>query len=150
IGYASDGFHANGWSLVRRILGEHSAEFSEEEIVDLLAPTRLYHDVVETLRNAGIRPRAMAHITGGGLVENLERFLPSLGATLEVPAWELGAIPKVLAHCEAADVANTFNLGFGWVAIVAPEQVEAALACGPGGLVLGELESTPGIRVSIQ
>lgn len=148
IGYASDGFHANGWSLVRRILRENPAEFTAAEIQQLLAPTRLYHDVVANLREAEVDVRAHAHITGGGLPENLERLLPGKGAALEIPPWELGAIPKVLAHCDMADAPNTFNLGYGWVAIVPPEQSSQALACGPGARALGEVGGT-NVRVEI-
>ncbi|MEM1295484.1 MAG: phosphoribosylformylglycinamidine cyclo-ligase [Verrucomicrobiota bacterium] len=148
IGYASDGFHANGWSLVRRVLRENAAQFSDEEICALLAPTRLYHDVVSRLQEAEIQVRAFAHITGGGLPENLERFLSDFGAELEVPAWQLGAIPKVLEHCDKGDIANTFNLGFGWVAIVPPEQAAAALSCGPGAINLGEVDDSGKVRVN--
>lgn len=148
VGYASDGFHANGWSLVRRVLRENAAEFSDQEIRDLLAPTRLYDDVVKGLREAEIKIQALAHITGGGLPENLERLLGNFGAELEVPAWKLGAVPKVLEHCDKADIANTFNLGFGWVAIVPPEQAGAALSCGPGAVNLGEVNDSGKVRVT--
>jgi len=137
VGYASDGFHANGWSLVRRVLRENPGDFTEPEIREMLAPTRLYHDVVANLRAAKLDVRAMAHITGGGLPENLERLLNGKGMQLTVPAWTKGAIPKVLAHCDPKDMINTFNMGFGWVAVVPAAQAEQALACGPGARVLG-------------
>lgn len=150
VGYASDGFHANGWSLVRRVLSERAADFTEPEILDLLAPTRLYHDVVRGFRTSGIRPKAMAHITGGGLPENLERLLGGKGADLTIPRWELGAVQRVLAHCDPDDCFNTFNMGIGWVSIVAPSDIDAALTLGPGGRVLGTVESEAGhVRVRI-
>ncbi len=149
IGYASDGFHANGWSLVRRILREHAEDFTELEVRELLAPTRLYHDVVNHLRESEITVKAFAHITGGGLPENLERLLGGKGASLEIPAWQLGAVPKVLSHCDMSDVANTFNLGFGWVAVVSPDQADAALACGPGATNLGDICDSGSVRVRI-
>jgi len=149
VGYASDGFHANGWSLLRRILEKFADDFSEQEIRDLLAPTRLYHDVVWGLRDARVGVKAYAHITGGGLVENLERVLGERGADLSVPRWNLGAIPKVLQHVSDEEADDTFNLGFGWVAIVAPGDVDAALAAGPGGKVLGEINDQKGVRVTI-
>lgn len=149
VGYASDGFHANGWSLIRRVIRENADEFSDEEIQQLLAPTRLYHDVVSNMKNSEINVRAHAHITGGGLPENLERLLPGKGAKLEVPRWNLGAVQKVLAHCDAADAPNTFNLGFGWVSIVPPEEADAALACGPGATILGEIDDTGVVSVRI-
>src|SRR6187455_1726708 len=64
IGYPSDGFHANGWSLVRRVLKKHAKKFSAREIKAMLAPTRLYHKEVAALKKAGCDIKAMAHITG--------------------------------------------------------------------------------------
>ncbi len=149
IGYASDGFHANGWSLVRRVLKDHAADFSAEEIVSMLTPTRLYHDVVGDLRKSGLRPKAMAHITGGGLVENLERFLGDKGAELSIPYWNHPAIQKVLRHVDAHDRFETFNMGIGWVVICSPDQVESALKAGPGGSVLGTIRPGAGIKVTV-
>jgi len=148
VGYPSDGFHANGWSLVRRVLQENPGEISDEEMIDLLAPTRLYHDVVEHLRQSGADVRAMAHITGGGLPENLERLFQGLGADLKIPAWDKGAIPKILQHCDSADVVNTFNMGFGWVAIVPPEDADKALSFS-GAQKLGEMREGDGVKVQV-
>jgi phosphoribosylformylglycinamidine cyclo-ligase len=149
IGFPSDGFHANGWSLVRRVLREHAEDFSTDEIIAMLAPTRLYHEEVRALRAASVDVRAMAHITGGGLTENLERFLGHKGADLSIPAWNLGAIPKVLQHCDPADQINTFNMGWGWVVIVPQADKAKALAAGPGGRELGVITDSEGVRVSI-
>ena len=149
IGYPSDGFHANGWSLVRRVLREHPEDFSREEIIALLAPTRLYHEEVNALKAAQIDLKAMAHITGGGLVENLERFLGSMGADLAIPEWTLGAIPKVLHYVDRADRLNTFNMGFGWVVIVPAAHQAAALACGLHGQLLGTISPHHGVRVVV-
>jgi phosphoribosylformylglycinamidine cyclo-ligase len=149
IGYPSDGFHANGWSLVRRVLRENAADFTKEEIIAMLAPTRLYHEEVNALKAAKIDLKAMAHITGGGLVENLERFLGTKGADLAIPEWTLGAIPKVLKHVDAADCLNTFNMGFGWVVIVPAAQKDAALACGLKGQLLGTITAEHGVKVKV-
>ncbi len=149
VGYASDGFHANGWSLVRKILKAYPDDVTREEMAEMLAPTRLYHDVVWALRDRGVDVKAMAHITGGGLPENLERLLGENGADLTVPRWTKGAIQKILRHVEDAEAANTFNLGIGWVAIVAPEEVPEALASGPGALALGTVTDRQGVRVAI-
>jgi phosphoribosylformylglycinamidine cyclo-ligase len=150
VGYASDGIHANGWSLVRRILAENAGEFGTEEVAALLAPTRLYHDVAQGLRGAGVRPRAMAHITGGGLPENLERLFGGLGCDLALPRWDNAPVQKVLAHVDEEDRFHTFNMGIGWVAIVAPGDVEQACGAGPGGVVLGEVNPREGVRVTVQ
>ncbi len=141
VGYPSAGFHANGWSLIRKILAKFPDEFSAEEIVELLAPTRLYHDVVKGLREAGVKAKSMAHITGGGLPENLGRVLGDKGAALNVPRWELGAVQKILAHVEEGEANWTFNMGVGWVAIVAPEDVDTALGL-DGAMRLGEVGGT--------
>ena len=150
IGYQSDGPHANGWSLIRRVFAEHGDAFSKEEIVSLLAPTRLYHDVVNDMKASGVKPRAYAHITGGGLPENLERLLPNHGADVEIPNWENTAMQKIFRYVDAEDKFHTFNMGFGWVAIVAPEDVDQALTAGPGGVQIGTITDTQGVRVSME
>lgn len=150
VGYASDGFHANGWSLCRRILAEHGQEFSESEIQAMLAPTRLYHDVTNGFKKDGIRAKAFAHITGGGLPENLERLFRGMGADLKIPFWENDPVQKLLAHTDPEDRFNAFNMGIGWVAIVDAENTEAACAAGPGGRVIGEIRSGDGVTVSVE
>lgn len=149
VGYASNSIHANGWSLVRRVLRDHPGEVEEAELLAWLQPTRLYHDVVSALRSAGVRPRAMSHITGGGLPENLERLFRGCGADLEIPEWKLPGIQKLYRHVDAGDRFHTFNMGIGWVAIVAPEDAEKACAAGPGGVVLGRMVPEEGVRVKV-
>jgi phosphoribosylformylglycinamidine cyclo-ligase len=150
VGYRSDGFHANGWSLCRRILADHPDEFGEVEIRAMLAPTRLYHDVTDGLVKAGIRPKAYAHITGGGLPENLERLFRGMGADLEIPYWENEPVQKLLSHTDAEDRFNAFNMGIGWVAIVDSKSAEAACGVGPGGVVLGEMRERDGVTVKVK
>ena len=150
IGYASDSIHANGWSLVRRVLRDHAGEVSNQELLGWLQPTRLYHDVVRGLRAANVQPKAMAHITGGGLPENLERLFRGMGADLEIPRWNLPGIDKLLSHVDSADRFHTFTMGIGWVAIVNENQVDAALQAGPGGVVLGRMVPQDGVRVTVQ
>ena len=149
IGYPSDGLHANGWSLVRKILKAHPGLIDDDEWGEFLAPTRLYHDVLAGLREHAIDIKAMAHITGGGLPENLERLLAEKGASITIPRWNLGAIPKVLAFVDDAEAINTFNMGWGWVAIVPAAQAEAAAAFHPGALVIGEIDASGTVRVEI-
>ncbi len=149
VGYASDGFHANGWSLVRRILREHAGLLTQEELRAALAPTRLYNDVVNQMRAKGVAPKAYAHITGGGLPENLERFLGDKGAELQVPFWQNEPVQKVLQYVDEQDRFHTFNMGIGWVAIVHPDQVETAMSVGPESHVLGCIRPGAGIRVSV-
>lgn len=150
VGYASDSIHANGWSLVRRVLREHPGEVSEAEMLEWLKPTRLYHDVTKGLRDGGVKPKAMSHITGGGLPENLERLFRGMGADLEIPKWDLPGIDKLLAHVDAEDRFHTFNMGIGWVAIVSEADVPAALEAGPGGVVIGRMVPQEGVRVRVK
>lgn len=141
IGYPSDGIHANGWSLVRKILSQYPDEFNDEDVVSLLAPTRLYHDVLSGYREMGIKPKAMAHITGGGLPENLERILGELGGELKVPEWTLGSVQKILSHVEINEAFSTFNMGIGWVSVLDPNDVDSALKSYNGSVKLGEVSN---------
>lgn len=150
VGYKSDSIHANGWSLVRRVLREHPGCVSAQELLGFLEPTRLYHDVVRDIRATGVKPKAYSHITGGGLPENLERLFRGFGADLEIPAWGLPGISKLLEHVDAEDRFHTFNMGIGWVAIVAAGEAEKILSAGPGGTILGTLVDTEGVRVKVR
>ena len=113
IGFASAGLHANGFTLVRRML-----EAEDYDGADLLAPTRLYLDVARRLRG---RAKAFAHVTGGGILGNLERVLPhGRTAELDWDAWERLPVFHWLArHVEEDELRRVFNLGIGWCAIVA-------------------------------
>ncbi|MGA0778872.1 MAG: phosphoribosylformylglycinamidine cyclo-ligase [Gemmobacter sp.] len=138
LGLGSDGVHSNGFSLVRRVaeaagLGwEDRAPFADAPLgAALLAPTRLYvRPVLGAIRAGGVR--ALAHITGGGITENLPRVLPEgLGAEVDLGAWRL---PPVFAWLRAAggiapaEMLRTFNCGIGMILVVAPEHAEAAAA----------------------
>ncbi len=149
VGYPSDGFHANGWSLIRKILTVKGVTLSGDDFRRLLAPTRLYFREVAALRAAGVGVKAMAHITGGGLPENLERLLGDLGARISIPAWDAGPVAAILQHVETPEAVNTFNMGFGWVAIVAAGDVESALECGEGSRVIGEVVAGGGVTVEV-
>jgi phosphoribosylformylglycinamidine cyclo-ligase len=126
VGFPSAGVHANGFTLVRRMLEEEDYDGP-----DLLAPTRLYLDVVRRLRD---RARAFAHVTGGGIAGNLERVLPA-GRRVEIDwdAWERPPVFGWLArHVDEEELRHVFNLGIGFCAVVpAPE---------PGELVIGRIE----------
>ena len=149
VAYPSDGFHANGWSLVRKILAANPDLLTREEMVELLAPTRLYHDVVAELRNRSIDTKAMAHNTGGGLPENLERLLGDKGAAISIPAWNAGPVGKVLAFVEDAEAVKTFNMGWGWVVIVPAEQATAASEFHEGARVIGEVNDSGSVAVEV-
>ncbi len=113
IGFASAGIHANGFTLVRRVL-----EAEDYDGDDLLAPTRLYLDSAQALRG---RAKAFVHVTGGGISGNLARVLPDgLSAELDWAAWERPPVFGWLArHVDEDEQRRVFNLGIGWCAVVA-------------------------------
>ena len=151
IGYPSNSIHANGWSLVRRALKEIGpGVVTTEELSAWLEPTRLYDDVVNDLKKSNVKPKAMAHITGGGLPENLERLFVGMGADLEIPEWKLPGIEKLLEHVDAEDRFHTFNMGIGWVVIVDAAHVDTALKAGPGGHILGQMRDGEGVHVKVR
>lgn len=151
VGWPSAGFHANGFSLVRRILEREKIDLTDEEAQKLLLPTLLYHEEPKALKAAGVRPKAMAHITGGGLPENLGRmFLKrGLGASLRIPFWQNDVVQKVLHHADKADAIDTFNMGLGWVAIVSPDDADKALACGKDAKIIGTMDTSAQVSVEI-
>jgi phosphoribosylformylglycinamidine cyclo-ligase len=148
IGWPSSGFHANGWSLVRHVLQHAAHRFSDEDVCALLAPTLLYHRETEGLKAAGVRPKAFAHITGGGIPENLGRLLGQRGAALRMPRPVDPRVAKVLEYVDDEEAIRTFNLGFGWLAVVSPEDAEKALNVGTGAVRLGEIGGTA-LQVSL-
>lgn len=135
LGLTSDGVHSNGYSLVRRVVEASGLGWSDAcpwaegtlgEV--LLTPTRLYVKAALAAINAG-GVHGFAHITGGGLSENLPRVCPDgLGCAVDLDAWELPAVFKWLADqggMEASEMLKTFNTGIGMVVVVAPDAVEA-------------------------
>jgi phosphoribosylformylglycinamidine cyclo-ligase len=137
LGFPSAGIHANGFSLVRRLVDEDA--FDAEL---LLPPTVCYLEPVRELR-ARADVRALAHITGGGIVGNLARALPDgLGAVVDAAAWERPAVFGWLArHGVAEDeLRRVFNIGIGFCAIVPAADVQA------GDLVVGDVEPGEGVR----
>ena len=126
VGLPAAGVHANGFSLIRRIL-----ETDEYHGDDLLAPTRLYVADVRSLRER-TDVRALAHVTGGGIGGNLARVLPEgLRAEIDWGAWERPRVFEWLArHVDEDELRRVFNLGIGYCAVVAD----------PGdGLVIGRI-----------
>jgi phosphoribosylformylglycinamidine cyclo-ligase len=111
VGFPSAGVHANGFTLVRRIL-----ELEDYAGDDLLAPTRLYLDDVRALQE----PHGLAHITGGGIEANLARVVPDgLRAEIDWDAWERPPVFHWLArHVEEDELRRVFNLGIGYCAIL--------------------------------
>ncbi|WP_071515990.1 phosphoribosylformylglycinamidine cyclo-ligase [Geitlerinema sp. PCC 9228] len=138
IALASSGIHSNGYSLVRKLLDTHAIDLqsippgctqSLEKI--LLTPTKIYvKPVLEALRS-GLQVRAMAHITGGGLPENLPRCLPShCSLRIDRRSWRVPPIFDWIAqtgNITTADMFATFNMGVGLVLLVPPSQAQWAI-----------------------
>jgi phosphoribosylformylglycinamidine cyclo-ligase len=112
VGFASAGVHANGFTLVRQVLDEEDYDGP-----DLLAPTRLYRDAARALRG---RAKAFVHVTGGGILGNLERVLPAgRSAQVDWDAWDRPPVFEWLArHVGEEELRRVFNLGIGWCAVV--------------------------------
>lgn len=137
LGLASSGPHANGYSLIRRVLDIDGAMNLDIAVDDdgtslrdaLLAPTRIYVPAIRDLQST-VDIRAMAHITGGGLAENLARVLPDdVVATIDRCNWQQPAVFDWLAETgqiAANEMLRTFNCGIGFVVVVPADQVEWA------------------------
>jgi len=154
IGLASSGLHANGYSLVRRVLLDGRSlddpvpELGRSLADELLEPCAIHAPEVLTMRRDGL-VHAAAHITGGGVVENVARILPDgLRARLERGTWTEHPIFALLqreAGLTDVDLFATFNMGLGMVLAVAPEHAEAAAGHGP---IVGRVEPGSGVTIA--
>ncbi|MGC9369333.1 MAG: phosphoribosylformylglycinamidine cyclo-ligase [Paracoccaceae bacterium] len=160
LGLASNGVHSNGYSLVRKVvemtrLGwDADCPWAEGSLgANLLTPTRLYvKPALAAVRAGGVH--ALAHITGGGLTENLPRVLPEgLGADIDLGSWELPPVFRWLAETAGmaeAELLKTFNAGIGMVLAVAADRADetAALLAGEGETVtrIGTVTAGAGMR----
>jgi phosphoribosylformylglycinamidine cyclo-ligase len=135
LGVASHGVHSNGYSLVRRVVEQSGlrydakAPFGQGETMAeaLLKPTRIYvREALAACKTGGVK--AIAHITGGGLTENIPRVLPTgMGVRLQATSWPVLPVFQWLAKTSAidgAEMARTFNCGIGLVVVVDPVQVD--------------------------
>jgi phosphoribosylformylglycinamidine cyclo-ligase len=136
LGFPSVGIHANGFTLVRALVGDGPFD------ADLVLPaTKLYLDDVRALRERA-DVRALAHVTGGGIGGNLTRVLPEgLGARIDPQSWERPPVFDWLAEkgVEEPELLHVFNCGIGFLAVVPPEDAG-------DGLVIGVVEPGEGIR----
>jgi phosphoribosylformylglycinamidine cyclo-ligase len=121
VGFPSNGVHANGFTLVRRVL-----EAEDYDGADLLAPTRLYLDEVRRLRG---RAKGFAHVTGGGIEGNLSRVLPEgLALRIDWGSWSRPPVFEWLSrHVDEDELRRVFNLGIGYCAIVPDPGHELAI-----------------------
>jgi phosphoribosylformylglycinamidine cyclo-ligase len=138
LGLASSGVHSNGFSLVRRLATDKGWKLDRPALFDqdvrlidaLMAPTRIYvKSLLPQIRKTGIH--ALAHITGGGLLENIPRILPEgLHAHVDADAWpqpRLMAFLQAQGNIEPEEMARTFNCGIG-MAVVVPNELAADIA----------------------
>ncbi len=161
VGLASSGLHSNGYSLVRRALLEESGYRLEDELPrlgrplvdELLEPTAIYARLVLSLGRDGL-VRSAAHVTGGGLPENLPRALPvGLGAEVREDSWPVPPVFDLVREAASApkeDMRATFNMGLGMILVVppdrAPEVVDRARDAGTAAFEVGRVSRLDGVR----
>jgi phosphoribosylformylglycinamidine cyclo-ligase len=162
IGLPSSGVHSNGYSLVRRLVADAGLAWDAPAPFEagrslgeaLLEPTRIYvKPVLKAIRDTGA-VKALAHITGGGLSENVPRVLPDgVAAHIDLGAWKAPAVFGWLMQAGAlgeAEMLRTFNCGIGLVAVVAgeggDEVVRVLEAAGEAPVCIGEVEPGRGVK----
>jgi phosphoribosylformylglycinamidine cyclo-ligase len=163
VGIASSGVHSNGFSLVRKIIGDNELDLdktydelgAERTLGDiLLEPTRIYVKLVRELLDT-VDVHGLVHITGGGFFENLPRALPDgLGATIDAKSWECPAIFDFLqknGRVDAGEMYRVFNMGIGLAVIVegdASAVIEATKDCGFEAWEIGSVNKGEGVDLS--
>ncbi|MGI9280380.1 MAG: phosphoribosylformylglycinamidine cyclo-ligase [Endozoicomonas sp.] len=159
IGLKSSGPHSNGYSLIRKVLEVSQADLNSD--IDgkplaeaLMAPTRIYVKSLLQLQKE-MPVHAMAHITGGGLTENLPRVIPEgCAAVINTESWEIPAVFRFLqqgGNIAQSEMYLTFNCGVGMVVCVPENQAEQAVArlneLGEEAFIIGHMESGSGDKV---
>ncbi len=146
VGIASSGLHSNGFSLIRALIADGALDADPA----LLEPTRLYPADIARLQEAGVELHAAAHITGGGLPENLPRVFPEgLCPVVTAGSWPVPpAIQAVLdtGRVTAEDAADAFNMGLGMCVILPEAEADRALALVDGATRVGHVELGTGLR----
>jgi phosphoribosylformylglycinamidine cyclo-ligase len=159
LGLPSNGLHTNGYSLVRKVfertpLSEYVPELGSTLGDEILRVHRSYLAPVESLRRS-VQIKGLAHITGGGFIDNIPRILPNdLGVRIDAGSWEVLPIFTLIQRrsgMESREMYHVFNMGIGMVAVVGPEDVDLALNLLNGDAeVVGKVVSwTSGERVAI-
>jgi phosphoribosylformylglycinamidine cyclo-ligase len=162
IGLPSSGVHSNGYSLVRRLVSEATLIWDAPAPFDnsatlaqtLLVPTRIYvQPVLKAVRETG-GVKALAHITGGGLSENLPRVLPEgIAAHVDLSTWQAPVVFRWLQQAgrlDDAEMLRTFNCGIGMIAVVAQDAADTVVKLlegeGEHPILIGEIEPGRGVR----
>lgn len=157
IGLASSGIHSNGFSLVRKVVEDMPLDQYVEEIDGvlgdvLLTPTRIYVRAIQAAMQE-FEIKGMAHITGGGIVENLPRMLPAgVGAAVKLDTWKVHPIFSLLqkkGQISTHEMYQIFNMGIGLAVIVKREDAERAVAqfkkSGEEAYIIGETVAGEGV-----
>lgn len=138
VGIKSSGIHSNGYSLVRKLWGENKAELEKYDerlggrVIDvLLTPTKIYVKSILALIEK-VQVKGIAHITGGGFIENIPRIFPEgIGCEIDTKSYEVPALFKIMqekAGISDSQIYNTFNMGIGMVVCVDEKDVAATVA----------------------
>jgi phosphoribosylformylglycinamidine cyclo-ligase len=148
IGMPSSGVHSNGFSLVRKIINAKGLRFDDRFVMQgqkvkagkdsgktlgdvLMEPTRLYFPVANLLKQKSIKIKGMAHITGGGFYENINRIIPeNMNVSIEEGSWPIPGIFKYLGthgNLKKDEMYRVFNMGIGLVIILAPGLAKQAI-----------------------
>jgi len=163
IGLASSGIHSNGYSLVRKVLLEDAGmklqdfvpEFGRTLGEELLTPTKIYvRSILSTLEKYELK--GLAHITGGGFIENIPRMLPEgTGVNIQLGSWTIPTVFNYLeekGQLQQQEMFNIFNMGIGMVAVVKKEEAEQVLAhfeqCGETASIIGTVVAGEGVSFS--
>lgn len=145
ISLPSSGFHSNGFSLVRKIFPDFNEEFEGKPLFEtLLIPTKLYQNDIFKVKDAGIEMTGIAHITGGGLIENVPRIInDGLCAVIEKNKINVPTVMQELAkrgNIAEDEMFGTFNMGVGMVIIVDQADADKVLNIIDGSAVIGEIQ----------
>jgi len=166
IGLASSGVHSNGFSLIRKIIADNSLDLSRQypglespegelrtlgEI--LLTPTRIYSNAILNLINT-VEVKGMAHITGGGFIENIPRMLPvGLGATITQGKWDIPPIFGFIqqhGNIDAKEMYNLYNMGIGMAVVTSKDNADKALETlasqGEKATIIGQVVPGEGVN----
>ncbi|MTH54189.1 phosphoribosylformylglycinamidine cyclo-ligase [Bacillus mangrovi] len=160
IGLTSSGIHSNGYSLVRKILFEENGFELDQQISplqqslagELLTPTRIYvKPVLQVVKK--VKVDGMAHITGGGFIENIPRMLPAgLGAEIDYGSWPIPPVFDLLEEkgkLDREEMFNVFNMGIGFVLAISPERMLDAIRIleehGEKAFIIGRVKEGSGV-----
>ncbi len=159
IGIKSSGIHSNGYSLVRKLWGEdvedlqkYDADLGAAPLDVLLTPTKIYVKSILALIEK-VKVKGIAHITGGGFIENIPRIFPEgIGCRIDTKSYEVPAVFRIMvkkAKLDKQQAYNTFNMGIGMVVCVAKKDADAAIAqlesSGESCVVLGKTVKGSGV-----